>query len=503
MLLIRIKKEVVYMSISQIINKLLKSFKKVIKNIFTKNKVAPDTLTDNTTIKKTNIESNLTESFSDFLHIPSTLNGFINTDTLCEEINESRSLYKFNGTITINDDDYICPNCGNKMNINNSHPIKLKHLCFGGNLTCVCFDHVQFLCPHCHYTKMQNIDFKADNHLITKELYAYVSDLLALGHYTNKEVSEITGVNRNLVKEIDKKRLQDKYIVNGEIIKPEKQAKYLAIDEFKLHNGYKYATHIIDLETGHILWIEEGKKKKVVYDFIDHVGIEWMSHVEAISCDMNSDFEEAFREKCPNITIVFDYFHIMKNYNEKVISAIRKDEQSRLEKEGKEDEAKSLKRSKYILTSSLSTLEKKDKEAEEGKVINKGSDLFKKTPVKRTGGKVNKYNKILEENELLFLAELIKEKIRNAYTLTNKDEMKKEIDEIINMCEDNGNKHFIWFAKLLKNHMYGIVSHADYKISTGKIEGINNKIKTLRRQAYGYPDDEYFFLKLFDISRVK
>ncbi|MCI6099941.1 MAG: transposase, partial [Selenomonas sp.] len=43
--------------------------------------------------------------------------------------------------------------------------------------------------------------------------------------------------------------------------------------------------------------------------------------------------------------------------------------------------------------------------------------------------------------------------------------------------------------------------HATYHISAGKIEGINNKIKTLRRQAYGYPDDEYFFLKLIDMSR--
>ena len=107
------------------------------------------------------------------------------------------------------------------------------------------------------------------------------------------------------------------------------------------------------------------------------------------------------------------------------------------------------------------------------------------------------------KNELLFLAELIKEKLHNAYTLNNEDKMKKEINEIIEMCETNGNKHLLWFSKLLKNHMYGIISHAKYNISTGKLEGINNKIKTVRRQAYGFHDDEYFFLKLFDISRTK
>ncbi len=59
----------------------------------------------------------------------------------------------------------------------------------------------------------------------------------------------------------------------------------------KLHDGYKFATHIIDMETGHILWIAHGKKKQVVYDFIEYVGLKWMSHVKAVARDMNSDFE--------------------------------------------------------------------------------------------------------------------------------------------------------------------------------------------------------------------
>ena len=68
------------------------------------------------------------------------------------------------------------------------------------------------------------------------------------------------------------------------------------------------------METGHILWIAGGKKKQVVYDFIDHVGLKWMDQVEAVACDMNSDFQEAFEEKCPHIQPVFDYFHIVKNF---------------------------------------------------------------------------------------------------------------------------------------------------------------------------------------------
>ena len=189
--------------------------------------------------------------------------------------------------------------CGTRMHINAHSDITLRHLCFGGNLSCVLFPHNRFKCPACGATKSQFISFKAMGHRMTEELYQYTRDLLAHGTYTNKQVAEITGLGKNVVKDIDKQRLQELYTVGGkELIKPEKTTRILGIDEFKLHNGRKYATHIIDMETGHILWIANGKKKQVVYDFIDHVGLEWMDSVEAVACDMNSDFQEAFEERC-------------------------------------------------------------------------------------------------------------------------------------------------------------------------------------------------------------
>lgn len=161
-----------------------------------------------------------------------------------------------------------CPECGQKMHIHGSRITMLRHLCFGSRLSAVSFEKRRYRCPCCGHTEMENVPFKACGHNITRELLQFTRDLLAYG-FTNKEVSELTGLGKNTVKEIDLQRLKDKYTVDAKaLIKPEKQARFLGVDEFKLHNGYKYASLIIDMESGHILWLAHGKRKRTVYDFL-------------------------------------------------------------------------------------------------------------------------------------------------------------------------------------------------------------------------------------------
>lgn len=91
--------------------------------------------------------------------------------------------------------------------------------------------------------------------------------------------------------------------------------------------------------------------------------------------------------------------------------------------------------------------------------------------------------------------------LSEAYKAASEPEMASLITEVMEVCYASENEHLQWFGRLMDRHFEGIIAYATYRISNGQIEGINNKIKTLRRQGYGYPDDEYFFLKLFDMSR--
>ena len=227
-----------------------------------------------------------------------------------------------------------------------------------------------------------------------------------------------------------------------------------------------------------------------------------MSHVEAVACDMNADFARAFTKACPHLDIVYDHFHIIKNFNEKVIMPVCIAEQKRLLEQGDKKAAVTLKHSKYVLIANKATRLAKDEEAKQPPK-EKAEKIFKK-PVKKPKGNVEEYyQKLIKENDLFLKIDFIKEHLYAAYKGTDNFSMSEHIDAVIDICEKSGEKHFEWFGRLLTSHYKGITSYARHHISSGKVEGTNNLIKSIRRTGYGYPDDDYFFLKVYDQSRRK
>ena len=100
-----------------------------------------------------------------------------------------------------------------------------------------------------------------------------------------------------------------------------------------------------------------------------------------VACDMNADFECAFLKRCLHLDIVYEHFHLAKNFNEKVICKVRKDRQARLSKEELTGKARALKHSKYILMSCTDTRDREERDALEGKLVSRGSALFGKEEI--------------------------------------------------------------------------------------------------------------------------
>lgn len=117
--------------------------------------------------------------------------------------------------------------------------------------------------------------------------------------------------------------------------------------------------------------------------------------------------------------------------------------------------------------------------------------------------KVTQLDQILASNRLLFTTDIVKAKLSFAFSLESPDKVTETILDIITICKETKHSYFLWFGRFLQNHLQGIATHGRYRISTGRIEGINNRIKTMRRMSYGFRDDEYLFLKIIDASHRK
>ena len=97
----------------------------------------------------------------------------------------------------------------------------------------------------------------------------------------------------------------------------------------------------------------------------------------------------------------------------------------------------------------------------------------------------------------------MKEELRQLWSQENKERAKAYLEDWAARAQSSGIRMLIKFAGTLAAHRSGILAYYDYPISTGPLEGTNNKIKTMQKQGYGYRDQEFFMLKIYALHEAK
>jgi len=115
--------------------------------------------------------------------------------------------------------------------------------------------------------------------------------------------------------------------------------------------------------------------------------------------------------------------------------------------------------------------------------------------------KQHRLNELLRVNEPLTKAYLFKEQLNLLWDLSDKEEGERFLKAWANDAWQSGIKLVMKLASSIMAHLTGVLNYFDHRITTAKVEGINNKIKTLKRQAYGFRDLAYFKLRLYHLHR--
>ncbi len=275
-------------------------------------------------------------------------------------------------------------------------------------------------------------------------------------------------VGWDLVKEIQKRDLSRRYA------KPKlKHLRAIAIDEIAVAKGHRYLTVVLDLESGAVVFVGDGKGADALKPFWKRLRPSG-AKVQAVAMDMSGAYQAAVRSNLPRAKIVFDHFHVVKLFNEKLSNLRRA-----LYHEATEVQHKAvLKGTRWLLLKNAENLDEKKDEKQ-------------------------RLKEALALNEPLAVAYYMKEDLRRFWQQPGKRFATTFLDGWIRRAEASGIKMPQQMAKTLAAHRSGLLAYYDVMISSGPMEGTNNKIKTMKRQAYGFRDLAFFKLKILAIHETK
>ena len=394
-----------------------------------------------------------------------------------------------------------CDRCDGVMHVHQRHTVRVQHVALMARPHLLSVSYVRTRCTVCGLLTSQELPFKDPHHRITKHLRYQIIKYLSMG-LTLSEVSRLVHIHPLIVKEIDKRRLESLFPKGP----PKTYSKHIAVDEFLLHRGHRYATVVIDVESGDVLFCEEGKKKEQILHFIQAMGKQWMSKVQAVSMDMNAQYDSAFRQWAPHVKIVYDLFHIVKLYNDSVITLMRRRKQNELKEQDRQEEYKLFKNMRFVLTANRSTLQQRDALARQNNrelqehYLKKGLPLPPGRRIMHVD-KEKRLDDLLGQNTDFAVAYILLEQMKLAFVQADGKKLEQGMRDWMRLARQSNVPEIIKFADTIENHLEGILNHADHPISSGKLEGTNNLIKTIRRKAYGFHDTQYFFLKIMEASR--
>lgn len=262
-----------------------------------------------------------------------------------------------------------------------------------------------------------------------------LAQLLPIAH-----IARLTGLHWHTIKDIDHQRLKhlhSDFSAEG--------VRRLVMDEFALHKGHRYATVALDAERMQVLWVGEGNSREAIRPFFEWLGEQGCRQIKAVAMDMNTAMDLEVRQQCPNAEVVYDLFHVVARFGREVVDRVRVDQAKTLRDEPKARQV--IKRSRWLLLRNRDNLKTELKEVWYAPSVREGARRWKI------------WLKLALESQIAPL---------------------------------------IQFAKRLSKYRRGILASAIYPMSSSVLEGVNNRIKVIKRMAYGFRDSSYFFLKIKD-----
>jgi transposase len=241
----------------------------------------------------------------------------------------------------------------------------------------------------------------------------------------------------------------------------------IGMDEFAIQKGHRYATVIVEPTRKRVLWVGRGRGREDIRPFFEQLGPRRCQRIKAAVMDMNEGYRLEVQSHCPRAAIVFDLFHVVAKYGREVIDRVRVDRANELRAD--RHQRRVVKSARWLLLKNRASLR-----PEEDVTL----------------------DELLAANHALFVVYVLRDALKDLWRYRRSGFAARAWRSWYRKALRSGIEPLRRFARALRPYLSGILAHCRYPLGTNLIEGINNKIKVIKRMAYGFRDDAYFFLKI-------
>ena len=321
-------------------------------------------------------------------------------------------------------------------------------------------------CFRCDRTRQVKVGFADPKKRYTRSFERYALELSR--HMTIQDVAQHLQVSWDTIKEIQSANLQRRF---G---KPKlHKLKEIAIDEIAVGKGHRYLTVVLNLRSGAVVFVGDGKGVEALEIFWKRLR-RARAQVRAVATDMSPAYIRAVRDHLPKAVHVFDHFHVIKLFNDK-LSDFRRELYLQA---SCDQERKVLKGTRWLLLKNPENLDDNRHE-------------------------LQRLEEALRLNKPLALAYYLKEDLRQIWNQPNQRTARRVLRDWLARARASGIRMLVQFAATLEKHQEGVLNYYHYPISTGPLEGTNTKIQVMKRQAYGFRDYAFFKLKILGLHETK
>jgi transposase len=360
-----------------------------------------------------------------------------------------------------------CPECGSADVIcRGYHERWFRSVPIGSKEVVVIFPVPRVTCRHCGGVRQVEVPFAEVRRTYTRAFERYALELSQ--HMTVQDVAHHLGISWDVIKEIQKRYLKRRF---G---RPKlRHLRCIAIDEISIGRHHRYVTVVLDLASGAVIYVGQGKGADALTE-LWHKLRSAGARITAVAMDMSPAYIEAVQTNLPGTVIVFDHFHVIRLYNEK-LSDLRRE----LQREVTEVQHKqALKGTRWLLLKNPENLDERHNERQ-------------------------RLEEALRLNKPLATAYYMKEDLRQFWSQPDKAAATAFLEDWTARAQVSGVRMLQDFAKTLAGHRSGLLAYYDHPITTAALEGTNTKIRLLQRQAFGFRDMEFFKLKIMGLHESK